>query len=343
MSSSLCLLNSTIQHHFNKYSPSHPELVTKLLQSFYVDDLVCGGNSEEEAYEHYLFAKEALSHASFNLRKFVTSSHVLRETMLREVSPEQNRYSHVSDATYVDDTLSPDQPTLPEEHKVLGVCWNSQSDQLIFDLSTIAKSALPLVPTKRKEISLIGHFYNSLGFLSPITIRFKVLIQELCKTQVNWDEPLEGNVLKMWKELTTDLEKSKPVAIDRYYFSTRDDAVQYQLFGFCNASTITYAAVIYVVEIGSTGKRSSFVVSKTRVTPLKTQTIPRLELLSAPLLARLMKTVMDSLKEQLTLQLPRCFTDSQIGLYWITGTEKDWKPLVQNRVTEIRRLVPAEC
>ena len=73
VSSSPYLLNSTIQHHLEKYSSSRPELVAKLLESFYVDDLVCGGNNDEDAYEHYSFAKDILSQASFNLRKFVTS------------------------------------------------------------------------------------------------------------------------------------------------------------------------------------------------------------------------------------------------------------------------------
>ena len=170
-------------------------------------------------------------------------------------------------------------------------------------------------------------------------------MQQLCKTQVHWDEPLEGDTLKTWKDLITDLMKSKPVAIDRYYFSTQDDTVQYQLFGFCDASTIAYAAVIYIVELASSGKRSNFVVSKTRVSPLKTRTIPRLELLSALLFARsrLMKTVMESLSTKLTLQAPRCFTDSQISLCWIKGTEKEWKPFVQNRANEIRRLIPEDC
>ena len=55
----------------------------------------------------------------------------------------------------------------------------------------------------------------------------------------------------------------------------------YQNFGYCDASAIAYAAVIYLVETTSSGKHSSFVVAKTRVSPLKSQTIPRLELLSA--------------------------------------------------------------
>ena len=150
VSSSPYLLNSTIQHHFSKYSASLPELVAKLLQAFYVDDLVCGGNSDEEAYEHYLFAKEALSHASFNLRKFVTSSQALR--MSKEVSPEQNRFSHISDVTYVNDTMSPNQTILPKENKVLGVRWDSQSDQLMFDLSTIVQSTILWFPRRERQL-----------------------------------------------------------------------------------------------------------------------------------------------------------------------------------------------
>ena len=45
VASSLYLLDSTIQHHLKQYS-SQPEVVAKLLESFYVDDLVYGGNDD---------------------------------------------------------------------------------------------------------------------------------------------------------------------------------------------------------------------------------------------------------------------------------------------------------
>ena len=38
-----------------------------------------------------------------------------------------------------------------------------------------------------------------------------------------------------------------------------------------------------------------------------------------------------------------CLSDSQVALCWIKGIDRDWKPFVQNRVEEIRRLVPARC
>ena len=39
----------------------------------------------------------------------------------------------------------------------------------------------------------------------------------------------------------------------------------------------------------------------------------------------------------------RCYTDSQVALFWIRGTDKEWKPFVRNRVTKIRRNVSPEC
>ena len=82
---------------------------------------------------------------------------------------------------------------------------------------------------------------------------------------------------------------------------------QYRLYGFCDASIAAYAAVIYLVEENSDDNHSSFIVSKTRVAPLQTQTIPRLELLSALLLARLMVNVYISFKYSLEPRRSKMF------------------------------------
>ena len=105
---------------------------------------------------------------------------------------------------------------------------------------------------------------------------------------------------------------------------------------------MVYAAVVYLVRETGSRKCSTFVTSKTRGTPIKPLTIPRLELLPTVLLARLVVTVSDSLSTQMELNEPRCFKDLQVSLYWIKGTGKDCKPFVQNHVNEVRRLVPAE-
>ncbi len=84
-------------------------------------------------------------------------------------------------------------------------------------------------------------------------------------------------------------------------------------------------------------------MSKTRVSPLNPQTIPRLELLSALLLARLMRSVTASLEVKLNLTQPTCYSDSMVALFWIVGVSKTWKQFVQNRVAEIRNFLPNDC
>ena len=85
-----------------------------------------------------------------------------------------------------------------------------------------------------------------------------------------------------------------------------------------------------------------FVASKTRVSSLNQQTIPRLELLSCLLLAKLISHVLEALATVIDVRIGSCFTDSKVALYWIKGQGKQWKQFVHNRVTDIRRLVAVQ-
>ena len=112
------------------------------------------------------------------------------------------------------------------------------------------------------------------------------------------------------------------------------------LKGFCDASLKAYAAVVYIECHTGTEVSRRFVCAKSRIAPLKKITIPRLELLSALLLSRLITTVQEALKPELEITAIDCYTDSQVALCWIRGTHREWKQFVHNRVTEIRALVP---
>lgn len=111
------------------------------------------------------------------------------------------------------------------------------------------------------------------------------------------------------------------------------------LQGFCDASKDAYAAVVYLRITSSSGVSVRFVASKTRIAPIKGHTIPRLELLGALLLVRLMSNVIRALEPVVHLSEPSCFTDSKVVLFWIQG-RKEWRQFVQNRVNEIRELLP---
>ena len=101
-----------------------------------------------------------------------------------------------------------------------------------------------------------------------------------------------------------------------------------------------HTAVVYLQVSCGDNINSQLVCSKTRVAPVKEISIPRLELMSALLLARLISTIRSAFKYEMELSRIKCYTDSQVTLFWITRKEKEWKQFVQNRVNEIRKLIP---
>jgi len=88
--------------------------------------------------------------------------------------------------------------------------------------------------------------------------------------------------------------------------------------------------------------RVRLIESKTRVAPLRKQTIPRLELLAVLILARLTARIKTTLEQCLVISLVQCWTDSNNVLYWIKGKDKEWKQFVNHRVEEIRQLLPTD-
>ena len=111
-----------------------------------------------------------------------------------------------------------------------------------------------------------------------------------------------------------------------------------QLHGFSDAPERTYAAVVYIRSTYSDGQVDvRLVASKSRVAPIKKQTIPRLELLGALILARLVNKL-----KSLDIESPAVlWTDSMTTLCWIKN-ERVWKQYVGQRVEEIRRLIPKD-
>ena len=182
-------------------------------------------------------------------------------------------------------------------------------------LANVAQLASTLEPTKRNIVSTIGRFYNPLGFLALLIIKFKDLFQKLCENKVDWDQTLTGELVHEWRILVSDLQENQPISIPRSYFTSVDgDTGSYHLCGFCDASTKAYAAMVYMVLTTKEDTFVRFVAAKTRVAPLQAQTIPRFEL-SALLYSRLITSRSDSLKSTLPLMELRCFNDSQVALF----------------------------
>ena len=361
VSSSPFLLNATLKHHIEKYKEEDPEFVCKFLNAIYVDDLSSGGEGDAETYELYLKCKMRLAEAGFNMRKFATNSPKLRRQIenneacinaedtksaavkVKDTETRDDKYCEEEDATYSDSTLGDQTVLHDDQQKILGSVWNFDKDILVFDLKNIVSLASEIEPTKRSVISISSRFYDPLGIISPIVIKFKLMFQDLCGNGGDWDKKLEGEMKKRWDSLIKDLQDLKPITFPRCYFSeVKEKMMSCELHGFCDASTRAYGAVIYLRMITTTeAVYTTMVASKARVAPLNKQTIPRLELLSALILARLITNVKQALESEMKIDKIAGWTDAKVSLYWIVQEEKEWKQYVQNRVDEIRRLLPA--
>ena len=210
--------------------------------------------------------------------------------------------------------------------------WNTHDDEIIFSFSELYNYASSLPPTKRSLLKVTAKIYDPMGFLSPLTVEMKILFQELCIKKTNWDIELKGESLRKWKLFLQDLNLVDCYRIPRCYFARQ--RVDIQLHGFSDASERAYAAVVYIRSTYSDGQvEVRPVASKSRVTPIKRQTIPRLELLGALILARLVNKL-----KSLGIESPTVtWTDSMTTLCWIKN-ERVWKQYVGQRVDEIRRL-----
>ncbi|CAB4017080.1 Hypothetical predicted protein [Paramuricea clavata] len=115
-------------------------------------------------------------------------------------------------------------------------------------------------------------------------------------------EPTKRNIISIASKFYDPLGFISPII---------EKVLARQLHGFCDASISAYAAVVYLVVTTTTRRYATFVTAKTRVAPSQKQTIPRLELLSAVILGRLMKNTYEALKSVLELdENVVCWTDS---------------------------------
>ena len=226
------------------------------------------------------------------------------------------------------------------EMKLLGVRWDTQQDEFWFDFKDVTTFVKSLPPTKRSILRISAKMFDPLGLLSPFIIGAKILFQVLCKSKREWDLILDGDLLCQWKRLTEEFETVSGISIPQCYFSLEHSIVSQQLHGFSDASVRAYAAVVYLrTEYENGHVRMCLIASKTRVAPLKEQTIPQLELLGATILSCLVSCVRKNPNFDYDTYH---WTDSVTVLCWLKN-HKQWKQYVKNCVEEIRNLTDVGC
>ena len=146
--SSPFLLNAVLQHHVKTYQEQDPDFASKRLHSFYVDDLVSGCENTEKALDLYEKAKERMLEGGFKLRKWKTNDEELSKEIQKRESEEKEGKSSQEDISYAKETLGSTKD-LVGKTKVLGIAWDSQKDELEFNLSKMVSESNKERPTKR--------------------------------------------------------------------------------------------------------------------------------------------------------------------------------------------------
>ena len=178
------LLNGTIRHHLATFAEADPKFVKKMVDSFYVDDLVSGDSTTDKAHDLYSKARARMANGGFRLRKWKTNDPKLKRRIgsTETVARKEEIVGRLEDEeTYAKSKLECQGGSKGE--KVLGVKWNCEADTFHLDLAHIAKRAEGLEPTKRNVLSLLASLFDPLGLISPVTVSMKILFQETCSSK----------------------------------------------------------------------------------------------------------------------------------------------------------------
>ncbi|XP_062557399.1 uncharacterized protein LOC134222271 [Armigeres subalbatus] len=222
--------------------------------------------------------------------------------------------------------------------KTLGLIWEPRIDVFRFKVPEWNSSVI----CKRSVISDLARIFDPLGLIGTVTVSAKIFVQSLWKLKVSWDEPLQNELRKQRAEFRISLSRLEFLEIPRW-IAYRKNCLSVELHGFCDASTKTYGACIYVRCTNSDGKiTTNLLVAKSRVSPLaelgkkrKQLTIPRLELSSAVLLAHLYEKTVASIP----VSAQSFFhTDYMIVRYWISSNPSRSQMFVANRISEVQHL-----
>jgi hypothetical protein len=292
------------------------ETVDTVKQNFYVDDCLKSVATEQEATRLSEQLRKLLSKGGFRLTKWLSNS----PSVLQSI-PESER--------------APSSKNLDFERlhveRALGVQWNVSSDKFGFKIATKDKPA-----TRRGILSMISSVYDPLGFAAPFTLPPKMLLQDLCRKKLGWDDAIPEEDAQRWKTWLKDLPKLEQLDIDRCFKPKGfGEVISSQLHHFADASQQGYGAVSYLRSVNSSGDiHCSFVTGKARVAPIKPLTVPRMELSAAVLATRLDKMIQQELTTPLTSK-STFWTDSTCVLRYIENEDKRFQTFVANRVAMI--------
>lgn len=251
------LLAATLNHHLKDRTRVNVEL---LKRSWYVDNCLTSLDTEEETLNFIQEFKEIMQETRFNLRMWVASPLKINKAGKDGIS-------------------------------VLGLNWDIQSDKLCCNTNNLPAVEDIDKGTKRELLSLTQRIFDPIGYTAPVMLTPKLIIQEAWRRELKWDDPSDLlDKFVDWYQYLTYLDNYK---IPRKLAEDKLKECELSLHLMCDASKDGHGDVVLRAEKGC--KVSvQLILAKTRVTPPKKISIPRLELLAALIGSRLLSQVREN-------------------------------------------------
>ncbi|XP_068205286.1 uncharacterized protein [Palaemon carinicauda] len=179
--------------------------------------------------------------------------------------------------------------------------------------------------------------YDPLGALAPFIVRTKIIYQYEVRRKVGWDHNLAPENKLRWETWLLELEALEGLAIPRQYMPeglSEKDEIEFH--HFYDASQAAYTSVSYIyVKHENRQTYSSMVLACTKIAPIKTLSLERLELCATVLAAGTDVKIRNELKQP--VQHSRFWSDSAIVLQYIKSTECLFQTFIDNRLGTIHR------
>ena len=293
------------------------DLVREAIErNFYVDDCLISLDSVSEASGLASKLTEAVNLAGFRLVKWSSNE------------PKTLNGLQVSELSEVVRNI-----TLGEGHieRTLGLEWDIANDQFLFPVSLPERPA-----TRRGILSCVSSLYDPLGLVAPILLPAKMLLQGFCRQNLGWDDKISEGDLKRWRDWLESLSSLHGLRITRCV--TPVDSVsgmQPELHMFSDASETGYGIACYArYQRVDRSFSCSLVLGKSRVAPLKSTSIPRLELTAATLAVRAARLLGKTSRNKASKVV--FWTDSMTVLYYIANRTSRYSTFVSNRLATIQ-------
>jgi hypothetical protein len=197
-----------------------------LKNDFYVDDLLSGTSTIEEAIDIQKELSSLLKTAGLTLRKWASNHSAFLDAIPRELQETQT-------------TLSLDNE---DGVTTLGLLWNPKTDNRQVRSSLSQKQLTELDFTKRKVLAITASIFDPLGLLSLAVIGHKLFLQKLWQDQLHWDDLLPVQFQEEWNQLLQTIPTLSHFKINRKVICPK--ATNIQLHGFCDSSERTYGACL---------------------------------------------------------------------------------------------------